>query len=183
MTIVKFILTFIEVLTSILLVTVILMQKTKQQGAGGLAFGAGVGEQLFGVQAGNVLTRITTVLTIIFLTNTCVLAIVGAKTHSKSVTSQFSPPAAQTVPQTPVSAPQRPVEETVPIPSSGGDAPLDISGAIPGGTAPVAVPANVIPQGDSKAGTPAAPAAEPAKTPVTPVTPPAATPGTEKKAE
>lgn len=70
-------LVFVEVVTCVLLVCVILLQKSKGQGMG-LAFGAGVGEALFGAQAGNVLTKTTAVLAVIFLLNTTILSLMGA---------------------------------------------------------------------------------------------------------
>ena len=78
MNILTYFLVAVEAITSLLLIIVILLQKTKSQGAG-LAFGAGVGEQLFGAQVGNVLTRTTVVLTIIFLVNTTLLVKLGLK--------------------------------------------------------------------------------------------------------
>jgi protein translocase SecG subunit len=43
----------------------------------GMAFGAGVGESLFGAQVGNVLTRITIILGIVFLVNTTLLGLLN----------------------------------------------------------------------------------------------------------
>ena len=59
--VVTYLLVTIEVLCSLLLIGVILLQRTKAQGAG-LAFGANVGESMFGSQVGNVLTRTTVVI-------------------------------------------------------------------------------------------------------------------------
>lgn len=64
----------IEVVCCLLLIGVILLQKSKGEGLG-LAFGAGMGESLFGSRAGNVLTRATVVLSIVFLLNTLALAL------------------------------------------------------------------------------------------------------------
>ena len=75
---IRIVLTIIEVLCSAMLLGVILIQKTKSQGVG-LAFGAGMGESLFGAQMGNVLTKTTVILAILFLVNTTLLAIVGVK--------------------------------------------------------------------------------------------------------
>ena len=58
----------IEVVTALLLVGIILLQKSKGEGLG-LAFGAGAGESLFGARAGNVLTRATVILGIVFMAN------------------------------------------------------------------------------------------------------------------
>ena len=72
----KFLLSFVEALCALLLLGVILLQKPKSHGMG-MAFGAGVGETLFGSQVGNVLTRTTVILAVVFLVNTTLLALVG----------------------------------------------------------------------------------------------------------
>ncbi len=82
-------LVFIEIVTAVLLVAIILLQKTKDEGLG-LAFGAGVGETLFGSRAGNVLTKITIGLAVIFLVDTLILGyIASGKITSGSVTDQL----------------------------------------------------------------------------------------------
>lgn len=111
-----YILVLVEAVVSFLLVGVILIQKTKAQGMG-LAFGAGVGETLFGAQVGNVLTRTTVILAIVFLVNTTLLAVIGTARRATSVTdtieeaapivpaaapaAPWSPPAASPAPATP----------------------------------------------------------------------------------
>jgi preprotein translocase subunit SecG len=54
----KTLLVILEALSSLILIGLILLQKSKSDGMG-LAFGAGVGESLFGARAGNVLSRMT----------------------------------------------------------------------------------------------------------------------------
>lgn len=91
---------FILVVTALLLVGVILLQKTKDEGLG-LAFGAGVGETLFGSRAGNVLTKITIGLAVVFLLDTLVLGYMASGTVSSgSVTDQLpaAPVPAQSAP-------------------------------------------------------------------------------------
>ncbi len=63
----------VDVVCSILLVLIILMQRPKSEGLG-TAFGGGVTENLFGAGAGNILTKITTWLGIIFFVTTISLA-------------------------------------------------------------------------------------------------------------
>ena len=81
----KVLLIAVEVLCCFLLVGVILLQKTKNEGMGGLAFGSGVGETLFGSRAGNVLTKATITLSITFLVNTLLLAIILPGQSSRSI--------------------------------------------------------------------------------------------------
>lgn len=107
----KVILTVINVITAILLITAILMQKSKTQGAG-LAFGSGVGETLFGGQIGNVMTRVTVVLTVIFLLNTTALTFLAVKSRHGRVI-RVNEPAQQAPAEQPLgsmeSAPLEPV--------------------------------------------------------------------------
>lgn len=63
---------FVEVVCCLLLIVLILLQRSKNEGMG-LAFGAGAGEALFGARAGNVLTKATVVLGIIFIATTLFL--------------------------------------------------------------------------------------------------------------
>ncbi len=91
---------FIEIVSSLLLIGIILLQKTKDEGLG-LAFGAGVGETLFGSRAGNVLTKITVTLAGIFLLNTLAIGYIAAgRVSSGSVVDRM------------------PVQRSVPAPSS-----------------------------------------------------------------
>lgn len=64
----------LEILVSILLTLVILIQPSKGGGGLGGALGGGMGEQLFGARTGNVLTKATIVLATVFLLNTLGLA-------------------------------------------------------------------------------------------------------------
>ncbi len=63
----------VHVLTCILLLLIILMQQPRSEGLG-TAFGGGVADTLFGSNAGNVLTKITTGLTVTFFLTTFSLA-------------------------------------------------------------------------------------------------------------
>ncbi|HEY5653701.1 MAG TPA: preprotein translocase subunit SecG [Pontiella sp.] len=68
----------IVVLSSLLLIGLILLQKSKSEGLG-LAFGAGAGESLFGARAGNVLSKATVVLGGVFLASSLILGILFAR--------------------------------------------------------------------------------------------------------
>ena len=141
----KYILIFIEVAVSALLVAAILIQKPRGHGMG-LAFGAGMGESLFGAQVGNVMTRVTVVLSIIFLVNTMLLALMGSGKIA-SVTDGI-----------------KPVPAAAPGPGGAGPAEAGPGAASPSagipdailppvapaeGTAPVAAPAPEAPKGES----------------------------------
>ena len=146
MEILRYFLLFVEAVTCILMVGVILLQKSKGQGIG-MAFGAGVGEALFGAQAGNVLTKTTVVLAAIFLLNTTLLALMGAShraTAGKSI--------ADRIPVTrPVSAQPPSGAVNTEIPAAG----------IPTGQMPMPAPSAQPPADQPAMPLPAAPAAAP----------------------
>ena len=127
-----YLLIFVEVICSFLLIGVILLQRSKSSGLGGLAVGAGMGESLFGPRAGNILTRATVVLAIIFLLNTTILALLGPRRQESSIADTISTrppagataPAPMTSPSTAEPQPARPTEVEIPIPAdSSGTAP------------------------------------------------------------
>ena len=66
------------VISSLLIIGVILLQRSKSEGLG-LAFGASTGESLFGARAGNVLTKITVILGIVFMASALLLGVLYAK--------------------------------------------------------------------------------------------------------
>jgi len=90
-----YLLIIVEVIIGLLLIGLILLQRSKDQGLG-LAFGAGMGESLFGSQAVNVLVKITVVLAAVFFLNTMILA--------RLVTVSRSKTQAMALPQIPVPA-------------------------------------------------------------------------------
>jgi len=85
MNILYYLLCVVEVVVCLLLIGVILLQRSKEGGAAGLGIGGGMGEALFGAQMGNVLTRATVILGFIFLTNTLALAILSARKEGRSL--------------------------------------------------------------------------------------------------
>ena len=83
----------VEVLCCLLLIGLVLLQKSKSEGLG-LAFGAGAGESLFGARAGNVLSKATVVLGIVFMANTLLLGILFAQ-QEKTIMDGAPAPMAQ----------------------------------------------------------------------------------------
>ena len=94
MTLLTSVLIVLEIVCCLLLIGAVLLQKSKGQGMG-LAFGAGMGEQLFGAHAGNVLTKATVILAIAFLLNTTALTLLGSHGRRGSIGDgiQAAPPA------------------------------------------------------------------------------------------
>lgn len=84
----------LEAVVCLMLIGVILIQRSKGQGVG-LSFGGGAAESVFGGQMGNVLTRTTVILAFVFLANTTVLAILKPKGVSASVVDRIPAPVSQ----------------------------------------------------------------------------------------
>lgn len=78
-------LTILEVIAALLIIGVILMQRSKSGGGLG-AIGGGMTEEVFGAGAGNFLTRTTVILSLFFLINTLfIVYLQGSITRSKNV--------------------------------------------------------------------------------------------------
>jgi preprotein translocase subunit SecG len=92
MEIIKIMLIVVEVICGLLLIGVILIQPSKSQGMG-MAFGGGMGETLFGSRAGNVLTKITVILGLVFLANTALLGILFTSGDERSLIEKAAAPA------------------------------------------------------------------------------------------
>ena len=107
----------ILVLSCFLLIGLVLLQRSKNEGLG-LAFGAGAGESLFGARAGNVLSRATVLLGIVFMASTLILGVLFAQ-KDKTLLDEVgrgsvAPPAAvQSLPMEPLDLGMPPIE-TVP---------------------------------------------------------------------
>ena len=95
----------VEVVVCLLLAGIILLQKPKEGGLGGV-IGGGMAEAAFGADAGNVLIKGTIILGTVFLLNTLALARFTSTVHSKSVMSNIEAPAQQQAPAMP--APEMP---------------------------------------------------------------------------
>ena len=94
----------VEVVACLLLGLVVMLQKPKEGGLGGLA--GGMGEAVFGADAGNVLIKVTIWLGAIFLANTLVLARLTSKANSKSLMAgEKAPVPVQQMPALPPAAP------------------------------------------------------------------------------
>jgi preprotein translocase subunit SecG len=131
MGILRVLLILVEVVSCLLLIGVILLQRSKSEGLG-LAFGAGVGETLFGSRAGNVLTKITVTLGLIFLANTALLGVVVTNRAERSlIDRRFGTPP-------PLPAPVAPATPTAYSPPAAPPTTL-----MPGGNLDEAPPAEV----------------------------------------
>lgn len=143
MGIVKGFLIVVEVLSCVLLIGIILLQKAKDEGLG-LAFGAAMGETLFGSRAGNVLTKITIGLAIVFLVNTLLIGVMisgggGAGSVTDSLPSAPAAPVQPAAPLMPTAGGEAAAPtETVPLTAAPGAATVP---ATPAAEAPVPVPA------------------------------------------
>lgn len=143
MSIIYGLLVVLEIIVSALLIPIIFLQKSKG-GMGGSAFGGGGGgDAIFGSRMGNVLTKATVVLAIIFLANTVLLTMLTARRESGgSVTDSIpaardarpagtpgagpvaTPPSGMSQPE-PIAAPEGPSASTKPVePMTVPDAPM-----------------------------------------------------------
>lgn len=139
MIIIRPILIFIEVICSFLLIGIVLLQKTKREGLG-LAFGAGVGESLFGSRAGNILTKTTVVLAIVFLLNTALISLTYSGIERQSVVDKYPERAAAPTPGRPPQTPGTQPGGPAPAPTAPVDATSVGDGTAPEGDQEISLP-------------------------------------------
>jgi len=113
-------LTFVMVLTCIALIGLVLIQLPKKDTGGGLAFGGGASDALFGAGSGTVLTKITKYSATIFFALAIMLALLQSHYHNQA-SSEFgaalehprqTAPPPTTAPSTPAPAPANPLAPT-----------------------------------------------------------------------
>lgn len=151
----------VEVLVSVLLIAVVLVQKSKG-GMGGSAFGGGMGEAIFGSRMGNVLTKVTVVLGVIFLANTVFLTVLTASRSasggSGSVTDGQAPIAQPTGSMGGIAPAAAPVPSTD-VPPVGGQVPIELPpievDVDAGAAIPIEIPAPVAVEAPNTESTPA----------------------------
>ena len=130
--VVRYILIALEALCSLLLIGLVLIQKSKGEGLG-MAFGGGGGDALFGSRAGNVMTKATVILAVIFMVNTLLLGVLFSGTQNRSVMGEFAAaPVQQVAPQP---AAQAVPAESAAVPTLPG---ADLDGGAPADAAPAA---------------------------------------------
>ena len=84
MDVIRTLLIILEAACSLALIGLILLQKSKSEGLG-LAFGGGGNDSLLGARAGNVLTKATVGIGILFLVNTLILGMLFAGNSDQSL--------------------------------------------------------------------------------------------------
>jgi len=107
MNVIRTLLVILEAACCLALIGLILLQKSKSEGLG-LAFGGGGNDSLFGARAGNVLTKATIGIGILFLVNTLVLGILFSGSANESLMDNAEAQAAPLQQSAPV-APEIPV--------------------------------------------------------------------------
>lgn len=152
MGIIRTLLFIVDIICALLLVGVILIQKSKNEGMGGLSFGAGMGEALFGSRTGNVLTRATVTLASIFLGTSLLLSVLNpTRTASRSIIDEKVPD----IPQGPSAAPGPGPVESAPEPAA------QQPGSEPAVPFALPAPAAAAAPAAAPVAAPAAPAAQP----------------------
>jgi len=109
MHILRMFLTAVEIIVCLMLIGLVLIQKSKGDGLNA-AIGGGVGESLFGANVGNIVTRTTVILGLVFLINTILLGLIMTISRGASRSVVEDTP----MPPPPASAPSVPG-----MPSSG----------------------------------------------------------------
>ena len=157
----------VEVAVCLLLVLVVMLQKPKEGGLGGV-IGGGMAEAAFGADAGNVRIKVTIWLGAIFLINTLVLARLTSTIHTKTLMNDVAAPAPiqQQLPDLPaanIPAPASTPAPAAPAPAAPAPAaaPVPVSAPAPAAkpTAPAAPKAPAAPAPAAKPAAPAAPKA------------------------
>jgi preprotein translocase subunit SecG len=122
----------VEVVVCLMLIGLVLIQRNKGEGISS-AIGGGMGEAIFGAQVGNVVTRTTVVLGIVFLLNTICLTLLLTRSQGHSSGSVMDgvakPPAAREAPGLPGGA-------GAPAPVLPSTPAAPVAPAAPGNTAP-----------------------------------------------
>ena len=103
MGVIQTLLIILEAACCLALIGLVLLQKSKSEGLG-LAFGGGGNDSLFGARAGNVLTKATVGIGLLFLVNTLVLGMLFAGSASQSLMDGASAPVAPLQQQAPAAS-------------------------------------------------------------------------------
>ena len=161
----------VEVAVCLLLVLVVMLQKPKEGGLGGV-IGGGMAEAAFGADAGNILIKVTIWLGAIFLINTLVLARLTSTIHTKTLMNDVAAPAPiqQQLPDLPAANIPAPA---APAPAAKPAAPVPAPAPAPAAK-PAAPAAPKAPAAPAPAAKPAAPAAPKAPAAPAPAAKPAA---------
>ncbi len=149
----------VEVAVCLLLVLVVMLQKPKEGGLGGV-IGGGMAEAAFGADAGNVLIKVTIWLGAIFLINTLVLARLTSTIHTKTLMNDMDAPAPiqQQLPDLPAANIPAPAPAPAPAAPAPAAAPVPVPAPAPAAK-PAAPAAPKAPAAPAPAAKPAAPAA------------------------
>jgi preprotein translocase subunit SecG len=114
----------VHVIVALLMVFVILMQRTKQDGLGA-AFGGGFTDSIFGAQTSNILTKATSWFAAIFFILSIVLGYLYSHRNTSTIIEKdlsITPPPAATAPANPTApippVPGAPVVPTAPVPAA-----------------------------------------------------------------
>ncbi len=123
------------IIVCVALIVIVLLQSGKGEGLAGV-FGGG-SQTIFGARTGDVLTKTTTVLAILFMCLSLALALLSTRTD-RSLGDEISRAAAQLPAAPGSSGASVPAEDAIPAPDSGG---APSSEAVPAAPVPVASPA------------------------------------------
>jgi len=118
------ILIIIYIVVCIALITIVLLQSSKGEGLAGVFGGGGGSQAIFGARTGDILTKSTTALAILFMVLSLVLAVLSGR-RAKSLSQEISAAASRPRQQLPLTEDVSPEalplsEEEVPEPGVSG---------------------------------------------------------------
>ena len=136
-------LTLVMVLNCIALICLVLIQLPKKDTGGGLAFGGGASDALFGAGSGTVLTKITKYAATIFFALAIMLALLQSHYHNqnasefgKAIERSQTTPTHAVPPSAPAEAPANPLPSTNSITAPAMGATNSATATPPAATAP-----------------------------------------------
>ena len=106
------ILIIIYIIVCIALITIVLLQSSKGEGLAGVFGGGGGSQAIFGARTGDILTKSTTGLAILFMVLSLILAVISGR-RAKSLSQEIAEAAGRSRPQLPVGEELSP--ETLPV--------------------------------------------------------------------
>ncbi len=163
----------VEMVVCALLIVVIFMQKSKG-GMGGSAFGGGgAGEAIFGSRMGNVLTKSTVVMGVIFLFNTLLLTVLTTQRGLVGSVMESAPRLPAQQPAAPVPGPDAGLDDWMEVdmqPAGEVPVPMDLPAPAPDADEVIQVPSApedvqvetpvAVPEADDEVDAPVVPPAE-----------------------
>ena len=131
-------LTFVLILTCVILILLVLIQLPKKETGAGLAFGAGATDALFGAGSGNVLTKVTKYAAGFFLGLAMLLSVLNINYANNKRSTDTLKKELEKASRAPLAAPAQPALPLTPSTLSTNMAPVQAPQSLP--AAPAVLP-------------------------------------------